>query len=377
MHHSNVLDIIDMNSEGINYSGLYFFILLFLSGIAHHFYKKSPPTTTADGSIIMAIGIFSLDALQKMPFVTPGLTQLIALELLIIWMYLIKSYTRQYLNGYFAKMVTTMLSQFGIGTWVAGSAVLAILFLQAFPSFTFVVCISTFLALVIWLGYIIVSSYNLWLIVVKRLKLHTGIILLPTVSTQSIVLLAYSLFVAAVPLLIYQILIVLGYLLYLFGFFVIARHTLWYRSRHFIVSWHNTNSIIHGALSISGLAGTSTHACNDVVIISTWLGATSFLILNEGISFIKSIYRLKVAGFIKGILVYNGSQWARVFTLGMYYAFNRSLLEHQVYTNQLIKQIVTYGQYGVFIILLFELFNYFYNQFDFKQVPTITLTINR
>lgn len=55
------------------------------------------------------------------------------------------------------------------------------------------------------------------------------------------------------------------------------------------------------------------------------------------------------------------------FTLGMYYAFNRTLLETSTYTNPLIKQIILYGQYAVLMILLFELFNYFYNQLDFKK----------
>jgi hypothetical protein len=346
---------------------LYFLIILFLSGLIHHFYKKLPQTKISDGNIIMAIGIFSLYALQKMPFTTQVLTQLIALELLIIWLYLIGNYIKQYLGGYFTKICKSKLSQFEIGTWVTGSSLLAILFFHTFPSLSFVVWISATLAWITWLVYMAMSSYNLWLIISNKLKLHIGIILLPTVSTKSIVLLTYSLFTTTVSLLAYQMLIVLSYLFYLIGLFIIVKHRLIYPHRNLILSWNNTNSIIHGALSFSGLVSIYTHAFNDIDIFSTWVLATSFFILNEGISFIKCIYRLKLAGFFRGILVYHGSQWTRVFTFGMYYAFNLTLLESHLVTNLFIKQIVHHGQYGVLAILLFELFNYFYNQFDFER----------
>ncbi|MGL5742981.1 MAG: hypothetical protein ACRCXC_10845 [Legionella sp.] len=155
------------------------------------------------------------------------------------------------------------------------------------------------MALFIWMIYMVMSSYNLWLILFKQLKLHTGIILLPTVATQSVVLITYSLFANTLPSLLYQTLIVLGYFFYAIGLFLILTRTFVYPHHTIILSWHHTNSIIHGALSISGLASVSTHALNDTVIISTWFLATGFLILNEGISVIKGIYRLKLSGFFK------------------------------------------------------------------------------
>lgn len=353
-----------MNDEETNYWILYFLILFLFSGFIHHFYKKIPQTMTSDGSIIMAIGIFTLDALQKMPSTTSSLVQLITLELLIIWLYLVNSYRKQYQDGYFQRTIQNKINQFGIGTWVAGTSVLAILLLQTVPSLHGFVWTSFLLTWIIWLVYMVSSSCNLWLIIFKKHKIYTGIILLPTVSTQSIVLFTYSLFATAIPLWLYQTLIIIGYLFYLIGFFIFVI----YRHRYFILRWNNTNSIIHGALSISGLAGITTHALNDAAIISTWFLATVFLVLNEGISVIKGIYRLKKIGFLQGIFVYDGSQWARVFTFGMYYAFNRALLACHIDTNLFVEYIVRYGQYGVLLILLFELFNYFAHQLDFERI---------
>jgi hypothetical protein len=47
--------------------GFIFYTPVF-SGLVHHCYKKYPQTVTSDGSIIMAIEIFSLNVLQKLPF---------------------------------------------------------------------------------------------------------------------------------------------------------------------------------------------------------------------------------------------------------------------------------------------------------------------
>ncbi|ARG98457.1 hypothetical protein [Legionella micdadei] len=337
----------------------YFLILLFLSRLIRHFYKKEPHTSTSDGSIVMAIGIFSFDALQQLSFCTHKFSQVVTLELLIIWLYLASSYINQYLQGSFNVTIKCKVSQFGIGTWVAGSSILAMLIFRDFSCYHFVAWMCAFLAFIIWLIYLILAVSNLWLIVVRQSTVHIGIILLATVSTQSIALLTYFLFATSIGFFAYQMLIVLGYLFYLTGLFIIGRYLLQIQWKRIVLGWNSTNSIIHGALSISGLAAATTEIMPEEIIIGTWFLATVFLLLVEGISVIKGLYRLRIAGFTQGILVYDVSQWARVFTFGMYYTFNLSLIGHHVYTNCFIKEITHYGQYGVAVILLFELVNYF------------------
>lgn len=356
-----------MKKECLN-TALCFFILLCLSGLVRYFYKKEPRPSTADGSIVMAIGIFSFDALLKLPLVSRGFTQLVTLELLIVWLLLVKNYLNQSLHGGFKCLINHTAGQFGIGTWVAGSSILALLFFRDFTCYRFIAWLCAFLAFIIWLPYLALSVCNLWLIVTRQRKVHIGIMLLATVSTQSIVLLTYFMFATTIPRLAYQAVIVLGYFLYFTGLFIIVRYLLYSRLSRIILGWHSTNSILHGALSISGLAAATTKVISDQLIIGTWFLATGFLLLVEGISVIKGIYRFRRAGFTEGILVYDVSQWARVFTLGMYYTFNLSLITHQVYVNPLIQWVAYYGQYGVLGIVLFELVNYFYYYLSSKRI---------
>lgn len=123
------------------------------------------------------------------------------------------------------------------------------------------------------------------------------------------------LFATSIGFFAYQMLIVLGYLFYLTGLFIIGRYLLQIQWKRIVLGWNSTNSIIHGALSISGLAAATTEIMPEEIIIGTWFLATVFLLLVEGISVIKGLYRLRIAGFTQGILVYDVSQWARVFTL--------------------------------------------------------------
>ena len=71
-----------------------FVILFFISAVVNHYYKKPKSTSVSasSGSIVMAIGIFALYALQNLPFNTSFLTKLITLELLIIWFYIVVSF---------------------------------------------------------------------------------------------------------------------------------------------------------------------------------------------------------------------------------------------------------------------------------------------
>lgn len=302
----------------------------------------------------MAIGIFSLDALQQLPFVSKLISQLITLELFVIWLYLVRFYINSYFNGIFVNGIKSITKQFGIGTWVAGCSVLAILFLAEIPSWRIVILLLTLFAFVIWLFYLKLIFINVALILYKKKQIYNGIILLSTVSTESIVLLFSSLS-HKIPIFINQILIVSGYIFYLIGIMIIARFSFAIKLKRLVLGWNNTNSIIHGALSITGLAGTLTNSINDKVIIYTWWMATCLFVLVEGISLIKLVYRIRIVGLNRGIFVYTVSQWSRVFTYGMYYAFTLSILNHHLLKNLVINMISQYGQYAVFGILLVEI----------------------
>lgn len=315
----------------------------------------------------MAIGIITFDVLSQFQWITHLIRRLIIMELLIIALYLMCFFVKCAIEKQFNIFTANAVNQFGIGTWVAGSSVLAILFLQEYPSWHIVIWACSFCALFFWPVYLIISFKNFWDILLKKIKLHTGSILLLTVSTQAVVLLTHALIASAFPLSITQTLIFLGYVFYVIGIVIIGKYLISHQKKRLFLGWNNENSIIHGALSISGLASTVTHSINDKIIFSTWILATCFFIFVESFSLIKMYYRIKIAGLIRGIFVYNLSQWTRIFTFGMYYSFSFALFKQNTYANFILHHIVTYGKYVVLILLLFEIFIFLQDKLSNKK----------
>ncbi|VVC77051.1 hypothetical protein AQUSIP_23780 [Aquicella siphonis] len=309
----------------------------------------------------MTIGVFSLDALKQLPFSNKLISQLITLELFIIWLHLVRFYIGSYLDGNFSYFIKSITNQFGIGTWVAGCSVLAILFLAELPSWHIIIWVIALLAFAIWLFYLKLVFANGALLLYKKKKICNGVILLSAVSTQSIVLLINSLS-HKIPIFINQILIIFGYFFYLIGIVMISRFFLSIKFKRLILGWSNTNSIIHGALSITGLASTLTYSINDKIIIYTWLSATCLFVLVEGISLIKVIYQIRIAGWKGGIFVYKVSQWSRIFTYCMYYTFTFSILNYHLLETSATIAISQYGQYVVLGFLLVEIILFLYNE---------------
>ena len=93
----------------------------------------------------------------------------------------------------------------------------------------------------------------------SRVDHPNGSILLLTVSTQSVAIMALRLFPG--PLLIRRaalVLIAAGVVSYLAGLALILRRYLGFRDWRLVTDWSSTNCILHGALSITGLAAVVT-----------------------------------------------------------------------------------------------------------------------
>lgn len=355
--------IITMISNSLYYV-LSFCLLFIVSEIVRHQFNKKNYSTTSAGSIVMAVGIFSLEALQKLPFYTPFIAKLITLELSIIWLYIIASYLICYFKQHFSIHMNRISNQFSIGTWIAGNATLGILFLQEFPSSLTIIFILALLTTIIWIWYICLVVNNLLKMNRKLYNAHIGSILLATVSTQSIVLLFNFVTSDKIPITANQILLVLGCIFYIVGLIIIIRHHFHISYRKSIIHWNNTNCIIHGAASITGLATLMTHTVPIGVIIFIWIWTSTLFLLVEGISLVKMVKRIQMGGLLRGVLKYNISQWTRNFTYGMYYAFNLGLDESKLFKNTLLNFVVNYGQYMVLIFLMIEIFIFFRNKFS-------------
>ena len=99
--------------------------------------------------------------------------------------------------------------------------------------------------------------------------------------------------------------------------------------------WTNTNCIIHGGLSITGLAIVSAEMFQEEILLYYWMLVLVVFCLVEGLEVVRAIKRVQKKGWREGIFSYNVSQWSRNFTFGMFYAFTMALHENPYYKNKL------------------------------------------
>ena len=341
-------------------------LLLLAAGSAagRHFLLRGGESATASGAIAMAIGIFVLGALQRLPVPVATLTQILTLEGLIVWAYIAASYIRSYFRGTFHNHTDDPVGCFAVGTWVAGTAVLARLVAIVLPAWRPLVLALAALTLLVWLWYLvlIIRRYRIILHSPSRLR-TTGRILLATVSTQSLVLLIEQLLPGQVPVQVAAGLIGLGYGFYGLGFVLIVQRYL--RQPHWRLAddWDNTNCILHGAMSITALAALESRALPDPLIIASWLWAATLFVIVEVIEIARLRARVRAYGWRDALATYQVSQWARNFTFGMFYAVTVRLSVllggaaglGNAGLSVLQAGIIAGGQYLVLILLLIEI----------------------
>jgi hypothetical protein len=321
-------------------------------------HSRTLPTTlpTASGAVVMAIGIFALAALQWMPFPTRLATQLIALAMLVVWTYIALHFLACARRGTMHRHSGDPIQSFAIGTWVAGTAVVAELVLAGLPQWRSVAAALALIAVLLWLWYLALVVRGLWAFIVGRVRGGVnGAILFSTVSTQSIVILGPR----QVPRAAWSTLVIVGYLFYVTGLVLIVRHYLRARGLRLADGWDNTNCIGHGAMAISGLAAVVRGAIPIPWIVLTWLWVAGMFVLIESIEVARLALRVQAYGWRKGVLTYNVSQWARNFTFGMFYAFTLSLDARDAgaarWLTGLWALILHCGQYGVLALLCIEI----------------------
>jgi len=248
-----------------------------------------------------------------------------------------------------------VIPSFAIGTWVAASAVVARLAMLAAPSDLWLAKGVWILAVGLWGWFIPRALRNLVQLSSARDVRPNGAILLSTVATQAIALLAFRLY----PQLRWSTspLIALGAACYVAGAFVILRHYATDRGWRLAGDWDNSNCILHGALSITGLAAATSGVLSDTTATLLWACTGAVLVMVEAIELARAIVRLRLFGWRDGLLVYDVSQWARNFTFGMFYAFTLAFAERfdphaALHAARLL--ILRFGPYVVLFFLVAE-----------------------
>lgn len=309
-------------------------------------------------AVVMAIGIVTQGVLLNyfgIHFFQHIFGKILSIINLSLWSAFIFSFFIASLDGKFKSIhYANVINRFGIGTWVAGTSISGILFYKQFSHWGFISVIIAFINIILWIIYIWISVKTL--IEISRTKSYQnvhGILLLTTVSTQSIVLLLNTVF-KDLPDIFNLFLLIIGFCFYLVCvFFILSRYlkTSW----SIEMDWNNTNCILHGAISISGIACLVTGIISIDMIRWIWRASLVIFIAVEAIELYRLFKRIRHYGFRGAIIIYDVSQWSRVFTFAMFYTFTSVIHTYLFAGSFVINTILKAGVWVVIILLSIEL----------------------
>jgi len=292
-------------------------------------YKQIKPAT---GAVIMANGIFLIGSIEAFPILDIQMGKYLAFILLVLWVMIYKSLTIQFFHrNFLIPFITHPVQSFTIGTWIAGVSVLCNVFLKYFPNILLLTQAMALLNTFLWLFFLVNCIYNFKQLIFNQpnYPVH-GILLMSTVGTQSIIVLLNNVF-SKLPALVSEMIIILGIIFYMIGMFFIIKRYVSEKNWTLADNWPNTNCIIHGALSITGLAIVSSNTFSASFLIILWISIVLLLVIIETIEIYRAVARVQLYGWNKGLFTYHVSQWSRNFTFGMFYTFTLYLHHNPYY----------------------------------------------
>jgi hypothetical protein len=279
-----------------------------------------PILSPAAPAAVMAIGIFGLASLPRLGG-SGALPAMLAIGLLGLWLFLAACAVRRRARNRAESRGSSSGEAFAFGTWVAGTVVTAKLLIAALPAWRALATGLELVALPLLARYAWIVAR--WLPPTARDPVAarvSGGVLLVTVAIQAVAL--------ALPDLLplgweppARALIACGAGAYLVGAALVVRRYLRQGRWTLAEEWENANCILHGALSITGLAAVTSGELPAGPCLAVWCVAGGLFVLVEAVEATRLLARLRRHGWRRAVFVYDTSQWARNFTFGMFVAF--------------------------------------------------------
>lgn len=354
------------------------FLLTGLAVVSRPLFVRVAVVPAAAGAAVMAFGIFGLAALQQIPSAQAMLTQPLAIALLVAWGLLAVAYAASYLKGTFREYTRQPIGGFAIGCWVAGTAVVLQLILKGVPEWRPLGLALGLLAFALWLWFLkVIASELRALTRLASRDLVPGVVLLSTVSTQSLVIAAFDLFPHWRWLPLAEGSIAFGLVMYVAGVVLVAWSHIRAHGWTLADDWDNTNCILHGAMSITGLAAVDWGIASPPVAVALWLYVFAVFIAVEAVEIARLLARVRAYGWRSGAFCYRVSQWSRNFTFGMFYAFTLAF-SHRIalpadlsWVRVLQEPVLALGPYLVLALLLTELGLFVESNLDRRPVARV------
>jgi hypothetical protein len=280
-----------------------------------------------DGSMVMAAGILVSGMLQSVPYLNRAAGPLLTILLLIMLVRLIGEEARELRQVSGTGRLSHPVGSFLKGTLIAAISVAIADIGLELPLIRPAAYALFVLNGILWILYLALAVRNYSAILRDRTvrgELH-GVVLLVCVATQSIVISGTALFGSRFPAWLSVGLIALGASAYIAGLILIGWRYFSGGCIDWATQWTNANCIIHGAASITGLAGAVSHAVPVDAEWGIWLWALAAFVPVEICELVRGWSRVRKFGWRKGVFTYSVTQWARNFTFGMLLAFTLHL----------------------------------------------------
>ncbi|MBN8192836.1 hypothetical protein JI667_11850 [Bacillus sp. NTK074B] len=312
----------------------------------------------ASGAVIMAIGIFLYAAVDAFTWINYTSGEVMAVFLIVLAVFTYQSIFKQWvLKPCFTVLIRNPVQSFAVGSWVAGLSVLSNVITKYFPAMSMGVQVMMMINTLLWVVFTANCFYQ-FKELMKRPSAYAphGVVLLSAVATQSLVI--YWLKVFSLPKGLLIGVISLGVLLYTIGLTIVVLRYIRGNPWTIIDDWPSTNCIIHGALSITGLALVTSEMFSGRIMMIFWLFVFILLICIEVMEVVRAVKRIQKLGWKRGIFTYHISQWSRNFTFGMFYAFTMTMHQNPYYMNDFYEfhqGFLHFWMWIVFLLLITEI----------------------
>lgn len=313
--------------------------------------------STVAGAPIMAMGI-----MLKGVFAGSGIPlvyDILFYCLIGMAYWVIIHYTFDLLHGvFFSSHIQDPLASFATGTWIAATSIMTVLLTD--KEFHLLSHILLFINLFFWSLYVVLVIRN-YLFIFRKINnylpnIHGGL-LLSCVATQSLVISGYHSYRDSFPQVYANILLTIGFIFYLLNLCLIVYRYINMKNRDLTDSWKNTNCIIHGAISISGVSLIISHVEAVGFIESIWIISLTLFFIIEAIEVIRAFQRIKKLGWKEGLFIYSPTQWARIFTFGMFLFFTENLpISNPSQLESLQKPVLFVLPIMMIILILIEMY---------------------
>ncbi|WP_077212265.1 hypothetical protein [Bacillus dakarensis] len=320
-------------------------IIILLMAIFVNYYVHRLKISTVAGAPIMAIGIV-IKGIFTESMAGPVISDLLFYCMMLLTYWIIIHYTFDlYQATFYSSHLEHPILSFSIGTWVAALSVMSVVLSDKdFPFLARTVFTINVFIWLLYFGWMIRNYAAIFRKIKNYIHQIQGGLLLTCVATQSIVIAGSVAYRQGLSASFFKTLFLIGSLLYLLNVGLIVYRYITTRNKDLTESWTNTNCIIHGALSITGVSFTFAFSGMKNAALIIWIISLLLFVLVELIEILRGIQRIKKLGWIKAIFTYSPTQWARVFTFGMFLFFTE-----RIYSGK--DSLIDYLQSGVIVSL--------------------------